>query len=350
MARKDFRWFDQNSNYSYDPKALESYVGGQELTPSNYTPYKKGALSVLGQTMQGIAAAYSGDTGYGLKQQQLDQQQYQADLEFRAKLMSSQLQKQQSDRNYDLMNSYVSSLSGGPNPLQSDPSMEGSTPTIFDVIPKPTPSYIQTPSMNNGKPGFRNQVDPAYSKDLDIWKSGVKDISDYSSNVESAATGALALRQAISNMPKLEPGFQNVIGNQATVLKAQFGNDKWYTDYDQAYNQNFLPYAQALGASKVLSDKDLEVLKSSLGNKFTPTQAKEHALNLLKDKIGSTLNTKLDAAGAKKDLYGQLYPNAAKEFLGGGNAQGGANSDVMSKAKAAGYSEEEIKAYLSKRK
>lgn len=96
MALKDFKWFDTQATADQ--------------------PGSKGALSIAGRTLQGVAApfaaAYQGSTGYDAVR--LQQQQDQADMEFQKYLAQKQVSKQElgikqneSNANMGMMAAYL---------------------------------------------------------------------------------------------------------------------------------------------------------------------------------------------------------------------------------------------------
>lgn len=115
MALENFRWFDTGPRY--DPKGMEDYVSGKN-NDYGYTPGQKGALSTLGTVLSGVGAAFAGDTKWLERQQARNQEEMQADLEFRAAL-----QKQAID-NRTRMNTKTYTF----NPLTGEYTMTGEVP------------------------------------------------------------------------------------------------------------------------------------------------------------------------------------------------------------------------------
>lgn len=71
---------------SYMNNTVSPIAGSQ----SGYAPRQMGMLSLLGRSLSGVGAAFAGDTQWLQRQQKLDQEQYQADLEWRAALAKQQ--------------------------------------------------------------------------------------------------------------------------------------------------------------------------------------------------------------------------------------------------------------------
>lgn len=63
---KDFTWFNQPGS----------------LNGETYTPGRQGGLSAIGKALSGISAPFVGDMDWALKNNQMDMQQQQADMEF----------------------------------------------------------------------------------------------------------------------------------------------------------------------------------------------------------------------------------------------------------------------------
>jgi hypothetical protein len=127
-----------------------------------------------------------------------------------------------------------------------------------------------------------------------------------------------AMTKAVKASPDFKEGFLNQTGARAETAMDNYSKEKWYTDYTQAYKQNFMPIVQGLfGAGKVLSDKDLVVIAEGLGESFIPRSAKQNALNELKTKGAAKIRAWLSATGANEESFTKVYPEAANFFLGG---------------------------------
>lgn len=110
-----FSLFDRRPQY--DPRGMEDYVAGNN-NDYGYTPGQRGGLSTLGSVLSGVGAAFAGDTQWLERQQARNQEEMQADLEFRAAL-----QKQAID-NKTRMNTKTYTF----NPLTGEYTMTGEVP------------------------------------------------------------------------------------------------------------------------------------------------------------------------------------------------------------------------------
>ncbi len=190
-----------------------------------------------------------------------------------------------------------------------------SVPTLEDAFPKPEQKFIQTPYMSpQGKVGVSNKLDPEYGKQLELRNSQIKDLQAFSEPLENVAVKVQQLRDAIKATPDFKEGVGSKQIANAKLFWADQSNAKWYKDYELAYNQGILPLAQAMNASKVLSDADLENLKASLGNKNTPKDIKNKALESFMEALSNKTESTLNAYGVDKEKYYKIYPNTAKEF------------------------------------
>jgi hypothetical protein len=149
--------FDRQS-MTFLPATRDSYMNNT-VTPDNtatpgYAPYQRGALSLLGQALTGVSAAFSGDSQWLQRQQKIDQEQYQADLEFKAKLMQQRMTMQENQSQKALRDAQTKvldaqakyfdsqsnggSLAGGIDyPYPEDIQMTPKT-TVYKGIPKTT--------------------------------------------------------------------------------------------------------------------------------------------------------------------------------------------------------------------
>lgn len=94
------RLFDTPS-MSFAPADRTSYMNNT-VTPTGqatgYAPRQMGMLSLLGRSLSGVGAAFAGDTQWLQRQQAMDAEQYQADLEWRAALAKQQMDREGASR------------------------------------------------------------------------------------------------------------------------------------------------------------------------------------------------------------------------------------------------------------
>lgn len=317
--------FDRQS-MTFLPATRDSYMNNT-VTPDNtatpgYAPYQRGALSLLGQALTGVSAAFSGDSQWLQRQQKIDQEQYQADLEFKAKLMQQRMAMQENQsqkalrdaqtRLYTSQADYIASMPKEANtPILAEPTQ----PTLADAIKISADPFIKKEGVYGGKPSIQQVINPEYTKALELRNSAVKDVEDFSIPLEKISTSIGQLREAIKNTPDFKPGLMSKPLAQANTFGADLSNADWYKNYELSYNQNFLPLAQALNASKVLSDKDLENIAASLGDKSSPKSIKLKALDQIESSISSGANSKLKAFGVDPKTYGKIFPGAYSTFI-----------------------------------
>lgn len=355
-------FFDQQAATFY-PATQDSYIKNT-VTPDTsvvpgYSPYQKGMLTILGQTLQSISSAFQGDNAYWQRQQKVDQEQYQADLEFKAKLMQqrmtmqeNQSQKALRDAQTKLYNSQANYIANMPNEAIAPTSTEPAQPTLADAIKISADPFIKKEGVYGGKPSIQQVINPEYTKALELRNSSVKDVESFSIPLEKISTSIGQLREAIKNTPDFKPGPLSKPMAQLQTTAADMNNADWYKNYELSYNQNFLPLAQALNASKVLSDKDLENIAASLGDKASPKSNKLKALDQIESSISSGANSKLKAFGVDPKTYGKIFPGAYSTFIDkkSGSSAGISKDDPKYQAALKWYKPEEIDAYFKGKK
>lgn len=339
--------FDKRAQYS--PSGIEDYVSGKN-TDMGYQGYQQGGLSLLGKALSGVGAAFAGDSQWLQRQTKMDQEAMQADLEFKAALQKQYQDMQDKKASRDFQDRYLQTIAGSGG-LGTTPGFDQSSqPTLAEAFPIPGSALITKQGISSsGKPYTAQVTDPKYAKSLELRNTQIKDVEEFSKPLETFAVGLQSLREAVNNTPEFKPGIGGKFIAKGANALAAINNEKWYNDYDLAYNQNILPAAQSLGASKVLSDRDLENIKKSLGDYSTPRDFKIKAIDTLINKLGSTTESKLKAYGANKDIWSSIYPNASKE-LGINKNQSGSVDPRYQQAIKAGYTKEEIDAYLKGKK
>lgn len=306
--------FDKRAQY--DPRGMEAYVSGDNKN-MGYQSGQQGFLSLLGKSLSGVGAAFAGDSQWLQRQTKMDQEQMQADLEFKAALQKQYMDMQDKNESRKFQDRYLQAITANNfNTMPGQMELEQNTePTLADAFPSPGSALITKQGISSsGKPYTAQVTDPKYAKSLELRNANIKDVEEFSKPLETFAVGLQSLREAVNNTPEFKPGIGSKFIAQGTNTLAGINNEKWYNDYDLAYNQNVLPAAQSLGASKVLSDRDLENIKKSLGDYSTPREVKVKAIDTLINKLGSTTESKLKAYGANKDIWSSIYPNASKEL------------------------------------
>lgn len=243
---------------------------------------------------------------------------YKADIEQQA-FENSFKMKQQS-----AMENYLKTISGQMGSSNNPNTANIANPTLADAFPLPEQSFIQTPYLSpSGNVGMSNKLDPQYNKQLEIRSSQIKEFEDFASALEKLSTRIEPLDNAIDSTPEFSPGVGSKLIAKGTNALADINNEKWYTDYDQAFNKTFLPAAQAEGMSKVMSDLDLQTQIKSLGDPTVPRSVKKQALQQIRESLGKYAESKINAFGVNKDIVSKIYPEASKTFLSNNNSTSG---------------------------
>jgi hypothetical protein len=337
------RLFDQpaqyNKLYSMNPDGTRD----ESIQPrETFVPREQGFLTTLGKTLSGVGAAFAGDTQWSQRQQQIEQAQYQADLEFRARMLMNQRQaqedasqKQYRDMNMQLMAEQIrtmreQSLQNKPiqGPQLQPPLVENKvTPTLSDAITIKDPKTIVKQGVYGGKVSRQEILNPDYTKALEMKNFAIKDVKEFSDPLEKLASITDNLETAIRNTPDFGTGPGSKLKAQARLFAAEQNNEKWFTDYNTIFNQSFLPLAQASGQSKVLSDLDFTSQIKAIGESTLPKAAKLEALNKMKQNLASNLPAKLNALGVDVETYKKIYPKIGEKFLGGSSNTSASNDE-----------------------
>lgn len=254
------------------------------------------------------------------RQQAISNQLVQLKLKQEDKKYNADLEQQVFDnalktKQQKSMDDYLKLLGGGQPSVASTVTPEvNSVPTLQDAIPTPKPSFVQTPYLSSKGVGVGNKVDPAYSKQLELRNNQIKELEDFASPLEKLADRIENLDKAIDGTPEFKEGFGSKLVAKGTNALADFNNEKWFKDYDLAFNKSFLPAAQAENMSKVMSDLDLKTQISSLGDPTAPRAVKKEALKQIRDSLGKYSASKVSAFGADKKVLSKIYPNASRVF------------------------------------
>lgn len=388
----DFRWFDT--------------PGKELLSPSNqgdprvvgYQPSKRGALSILGQTLAGIGhtfgSAYgTGDPMYFQKTQAMYNDEVQAEMEFQAQLMrqravdlenESQKRLRDAQTNYylgqaELVNNpekfdqYIQAINNNSGTMLPSPGttllpgqmplpgqapapavqQEQKQPTLKDAFVIDTPKMIYKKSVTStGKPQISQIINPDYAKELERVNKSSAELGDFFDSTEKLSVVLNELEKSIQAIPKeyraenMKLGPLNKLGGKMAMGYADMSNQKWFRDYQQSLNNSFMPIAQSEGLSKVLSDLDLTTQVKALGSEDSPIYTKERAIQIIKDKIKSSSVSKLKAAGAREDIVSSLYPNTANTF----GLTSGKQSENLNVQFPSSFTPEQIKRYQELKK
>lgn len=311
MARKNLPLFDQPAQYS--PRGMEDYVS-RKNEDMGYQPYQQGFLSLLGAGISGGIAPFVGDNQWLERRTKQQMEQAQSEAEFRALLLKQRQQGMENQQSRDFQNKYLEILK---TQAQGQPLLQdtNTAPSLADAFPVKEQKLLTKQGFStSGKPFTSQTVDPEYQKSLELRNANIKDLKETSDAMETFSVGIKQLRDAIEGTPEYKPGFASKPLAAAQNLYGNITNAPWYTNYDIAYQQNVLPAAQTQGASKVLSDRDLQNIIKSLGEYELPKKQKIEALDKLQNKVGAKLGSTLKAYGVDKSVYSQIYPNISNTF------------------------------------
>lgn len=347
----NFRWFDQPAQYS--PGGMEDYVAGKNNN-MGYQKSQQGLLSLLGASISGGIAPFVGDNQWLERRTKQQMEQQQADMEFQAALIKSSTDRQDKYRS-DMLNklqtiAYMKSAGLDPNAYGLGPSsvdtqssvnvnqnepirpIDQKLPSLADAFPVREEKLITKKGLNTaGKPFFSQTVDPEYQKSLEIRNKQIAETSNIAPNLEKYLQGSKALREAIEGSPDTLPGVGSKLLGKGKNLLADISNSPWYTNYNTAFQQQYLPTLQALGSSKVVSDLETKNLIASLGEMTLPNAAKLKALEKLDEKVRIGAESKFKSFGMDSKKYSELFPESGRFVFGektgdGGNKKGSIKS------------------------
>lgn len=308
----NFRWFDQPAQFT--PGGMEDYVAGRNQD-MGYQRSQQGLLSLLGAGISGGIAPFVGDNQWLERRTKQQMEQAQADNEFRAALLKLRQQGEESQQSKDFQNKYLQVLAG----QQTNPPLLANEqqPSLADAFPVKEQKLLTKQGFStSGKPFTSQTVDPEYQKSLELRNANIKEASDIVPSIEKYLQGANLLKEAIANVKDVKPGFGSKYLSAGKNWLAEAGNAPWWTNYNTAFEQQYLPTLRALESSKVVSDKETANLIASLGDKTLPNEAKLKALESLNEKVRVGANAKLSGYGINKDKFKEMYPNSGTFVFG----------------------------------
>lgn len=170
-------WFNQSAALIY-PAERESYLNNTVKSDTSampgYSPAQEGYLSILGKTLSGVGAAFAGDTQWGQRQQKIDQEMAQADLEFKAALQKQYQDMQDKKEGKDFQKQQLAILAKayGVDPTTLSPTGSGLN-TLSEGQDTTNTQQTGFPPMVEG---FTSKGLPRISMDtpVDQWQRGSK--------------------------------------------------------------------------------------------------------------------------------------------------------------------------------
>lgn len=233
----NFRWFNE--------------PGRNLLSPSNegdpnvvgYQPSQEGALSILGRTLQGIAAPFAGDYQFNQRQAQQELMQQKADQEFQALLMKNAMTRQEDLNQRSLRNAQANALNAQAEYFRNSGNAQDGG---INGINYPYPEDITlTPKNSTYKGMVRTTLVPEL-KDK-VGQSQLKDLAEVDSTVSD-------LQKNMDTLKKY--GFQSGPGYATSTLPgadiySQFTKSKefntWKSDTGRAF-QKYRKWATGVAA------------------------------------------------------------------------------------------------------
>lgn len=310
--------FNQSAALIY-PAERESYLNNTVKSDTSampgYSPAQEGYLSILGKTLSGVGAAFAGDTQWGQRQQKMDQEMMQADLEFKAAL-----QKQYYDNNRKSEMKQV---------ILADPTTGtlktlGSVPVKASIIQDQL--SLATAKNNLPTADMRNN---AYT--LDSTKALWEDLK--------------------SQAMDLKGGYSGMFESGKAALNRGSGDSAKYLAYQDSMPSAAVALYRGLTGDTRLSDSDAK--GRALPLLWEPSQSidvREKKSNFIDRMI--IAREKLSNSGKYKDgvIPFEAIKNAAKIIDSPKSNQSGSVDPRYQQAIKAGYTKEEIDAYLKGKK
>lgn len=263
--------------------------------PTEDSPRQRGALSILGQTLQGIAApfaaAYQGGTGYD--QLRIQQQNEQADLEFQKYLADKQYKQQLLATGKSI---YTMGPDGGLMTLGSVPKGSQVIPPASLMTADEKTEQAAKETMLKDKTTRANKLNEL-NKVVDYFENKINAIPS-GSGLQGRLRGmGLAVEGALQTNPDVAAYQANVEGLRSQIARGlgEVGN---LSEGEQKYASKLLP--------------------SITDNAETRAKKLSNFRDYIKTKLGNS-----EKSPVVNDFTSQI-----------------------NKAKSLGYSEEEIQAYL----
>lgn len=305
-------FFDQQAVTFY-PATQDSYMKNT-VTPDTsvvpgYSPYQKGMLTILGQTLQSISSAFQGDNAYWQRQQKVDQEQYQADLEFKAKLMQRSMANQALNQKQKSREQFMS--------MFNDMQDKG-----YNAIP-----YISA----DGGVGMRLQQDPEVQATRAVTTAARKKLDAQLPSIASTLKSIEDVEKYAKVLPESKPGVleQTFAKGQSAIGK--YAADKRYTDFEAAVNKLKTQAARSVMQEVGnLAQTEQENALKTFGDAPIPLENKISNLGNLKGSVLSGVNALLQSAGMTIDDLKEKHPEVYSRLVGGNISNAPSNTDFQS--------------------
>lgn len=320
----NFRWFDQPAQYS--PRGMEDYVSGTN-SDMGYQPSQQGFLSLLGAGISGGIAPFVGDNQWLERRTKQQMEQAQSEAEFRALLLK---QRQQGNVNkYISPEQQIATLSRTRELAAAqglDPNSIG-----FGVTATGSPTLSIQPQnkINPSLQNYRNK----------LTENVINTYNDVQNTNETINT-------ALSSVNKLESGLKGKV--TYGVIKNLDANNPLLQDW-----QNL---KIALTDAQLQSSGPLKGAISDSENKWLAAAAAND--DLISIPRAKAVFDKLKRAAATREKtavqsFKRIYkedPYQWDELKSSSVNTQGTVSNKYQKALQAGYTKEEIDAYLKGKK
>lgn len=318
MALDNFTWRGRKPKY--------------DENTGSYTPGSEGGLSILGQTLSGVGAAFAGDTQWMQRQQQIDQEAMQADMEFRAKLAEQRLRNQEKENSKKQTEAFLKQYGSG-----------------LDSTNDTKPFVMQPGVSAEGELYLRPFQNPYFKQDMAIQQEAKKTINQEVPTFNQTLSALDRMDELINQSPDYKPGFLEATAARADVALKEYSNDPFVKKYKGFVNQSLSNLARKLGEKGVLTEQDVNRVVSGLGSMDTSRELRKQLTSEIRQKMADSGIGLLETAGMSKEDFYKKYPDTAKKLF---------NTDLIQTSKdpryqaalKAGYKPEEIDAYLKGRK
>lgn len=318
----NFRWFDQKS------KVIDTPSGQQ------YIPQQQGALSLIGQSLQGIAAPFAGDYDFGRRQVEMQLRQQQADNEFRAMLEKNRMMSEENQaaaNNRPLSNLLMaralgvevpndaiqqalqkSGVSLGPQ-MQQQGAAQGSTQMKPPI--GVTGGYIS----QKGGASLRLGETPENRRSAELLQANRKEFKTNINNIASYFNTLNQLEEAATAVGGFDQGIIPQAIGKAKVGADLFSKEPNITRYNKLIKQTLPGFSDVAGVKGSQSDRDIKNLMEGFSDYTAPLETKLQMTRDAKERALQTGLLELEKAGYTIDDLQKQAPEAYKLIFGASN-------------------------------
>lgn len=284
----NFRWFNQ-----------QGYTDNSNADSPSYVPSREGGLSILGKTLQGIAAPFAGDYQFNQRQAETEIRQQQADQEFQALLMKNAMEKQKTS---DALKSRADGQKLLKDALSGGGGLEG---------------YIRKPYISpNGGVGVQFVQDPEYQNDLKVKIAAKKTINQEVPTFNQTLSALDRMDEFIDKSPDYKPGVIPATLAKGDIAIKKYGNDPFVTKYQGYVDQSLSNIARKLGEKGVLTEQDIGRVINGLGRMDAPRDVRKALTAEIRTKMRDSGVGLLETAGMSKEDFAKKYPTTSNKLFG----------------------------------